>query len=215
MRLLHIVQGFLIVAPLVKYQTILLFGAPGSGKGTQGKVLGSIPGFYHCACGDVFRSLDLQSDLGKVFLEYSSRGELVPDDVTVKLWANQIDKVVSAGRFHPSSDLLVLDGLPRNTAQAEMVRDKLDILRLYHLTCPDRAKLVERLKRRALKDNRYDDANEQVITHRLQTYEDETKPVLDFYGEERICHVDATQLPYKVLSDILKDFSQTTLRGSK
>jgi adenylate kinase len=191
----------------VKYQTILLFGAPGSGKGTQGKILGSIPGFYHCACGDVFRSLDLHSDLGKTFLEYSSRGELVPDDVTVKLWANQIDKVVSAGRFHPESDLLVLDGLPRNCSQAKMVADKLDIRRVFHLTCPDRSKLIERLKRRALKDNRYDDANEQVIANRLHTYEEETKPVLAFYGESLISHVDASQAPYKVLRDILTDFS--------
>src|SRR5262245_55093023 len=69
-----------------RYQTILLFGAPGSGKGTQGKILGQIPGFYHLSCGEVFRTLDTGSDLGKVFMEYSSRGELVPDDVTVKMW---------------------------------------------------------------------------------------------------------------------------------
>src|SRR5205814_1635842 len=61
----------------MRYKSILLFGAPGSGKGTQGKILGSIPGFYHSACGDVFRSLDLQSEMGRVFWEYSSRGELV------------------------------------------------------------------------------------------------------------------------------------------
>ena len=60
------------------YRTILLFGAPGSGKGTQGKILGSIPGFFHCACGDVFRSLDLKTEIGQAFLAYSSRGELVP-----------------------------------------------------------------------------------------------------------------------------------------
>ncbi|RLS46537.1 MAG: nucleoside monophosphate kinase, partial [Planctomycetota bacterium] len=52
-----------------RYKTILLFGAPGVGKGTQGKILGHIPGFYHLACGDVFRSLDMTSDLGKKFLE--------------------------------------------------------------------------------------------------------------------------------------------------
>ena len=51
-----------------RYKTILLFGAPGAGKGTQGKILGQIPGFYHLACGDVFRSLDTTSDLGRKFL---------------------------------------------------------------------------------------------------------------------------------------------------
>ena len=55
-----------------RYKCILLVGAPGAGKGTQGKILGSIPGFYHLACGDVFRSLDLTSSLGKKFMEYSS-----------------------------------------------------------------------------------------------------------------------------------------------
>ena len=68
------------------FRTILLFGAPGSGKGTQGKILGQIPGFFHLSCGDVFRALQPESDLGRMFLEYSSRGQLVPNDLTVKLW---------------------------------------------------------------------------------------------------------------------------------
>ena len=71
---------------MAKYRTILLFGAPGSGKGTQGKILGSVPNFFHCACGDVFRSLKADSAIGQVFIEYSSRGELVPDGPTIDLW---------------------------------------------------------------------------------------------------------------------------------
>ena len=70
----------------MRFKTLLLFGAPGSGKGTQGSILGSIPGYVHVACGDVFRNLRVGSPLGKVFLEYSSRGALVPDDFTVQLW---------------------------------------------------------------------------------------------------------------------------------
>ena len=73
-----------------KYRTYLIFGAPGSGKGTQGKILGAIPRFYHCACGDVFRALDTRTELGQAFIEYSSRGQLVPDDLTVKLWKARI-----------------------------------------------------------------------------------------------------------------------------
>ena len=69
-----------------KFKTILLFGTPGAGKGTQGKILGKVPGFFHLACGDVFRSLDMGSDLGKQFIAYSSRGELVPDELTIELW---------------------------------------------------------------------------------------------------------------------------------
>ena len=53
----------------MRYRTILVFGAPGSGKGTQGKILGKIPGFFHSATGDVFRSLDLQSEMGRIFWE--------------------------------------------------------------------------------------------------------------------------------------------------
>jgi len=66
--------------------TYLIFGAPGSGKGTQGRALGTLPGFFHCASGDVFRSIDTRSSLGKAFVEYSSKGQLVPDEITVELW---------------------------------------------------------------------------------------------------------------------------------
>ena len=187
-----------------KYQTYLIFGAPGSGKGTQGRALGTIPGYYHMACGDVFRSLDLRTPLGKQFLEYSSRGELVPDDVTIKLWKARIDQSVESHAFHPDHDFLVLDGIPRNVHQAQMLEDTIRVRRVFHLSCPDRPKLVERLKRRALRDNRFDDANEEVIRHRLETYEHESRPLLEYYGEDRTLHVDATQSPVDVLAKILE-----------
>ncbi len=187
----------------VKYKTILLFGAPGAGKGTQGKILGSIPGFYHCACGDVFRALDLQSPLGQTFLEYSSRGALVPDDITIKLWAQQIDQMQAMGRFSPEKDFLILDGIPRNLPQAKILKDKLDVRRLFHLSCPDQNKLIERLKRRALHDNRFDDANESVIRARLETYENESKPVMEYYGDKIVSHIDSTLAPYQVLRELL------------
>ena len=69
----------------MRYRTILLFGAPGSGKGTQGKILGNIPGFHHSSSGDIFRTLDLQSEMGRTFWQFSSQGKLVPDEFTVKL----------------------------------------------------------------------------------------------------------------------------------
>ncbi len=188
----------------MKYKTILLFGAPGAGKGTQGKILGSIPGFYHCACGDVFRALDLQSALGKSFLKYSSRGSLVPDDITIELWSQQIDQMESMGRFRPKSDFLILDGIPRNVQQAKILQDKLDVRRLFHLFCPDEDKLIERLKRRALHDNRIDDANETIIRARLETYNRESKPVMDYYGERLVSHIDSTQVPYQVLRSLLE-----------
>ncbi|KAF0178906.1 MAG: adenylate kinase [Limisphaerales bacterium] len=188
----------------MKLRTILLFGAPGSGKGTQGKILGTIPGYYHCACGDVFRNLNADSRLGRVFLEYSSRGELVPDEATVDLWRNNIQANTMLGRFNPERDTVVLDGIPRNAAQAKMLQGTLDVRALLHLTCPDRNKMVERLQRRALRDNRLDDANLDVIRTRLQVYDQETKPVLDFYGPDVVHDINATQTPVEVLSDILR-----------
>lgn len=188
----------------MKLRTILLFGAPGSGKGTQGKILGTIPGYYHCACGDVFRNLNADSRLGRIFLEYSSRGALVPDEATVDLWRNNIQANTMLGRFNPERDTVVLDGIPRNAAQAKMLQNTLDVRALLHLTCPDRNKMVERLQRRALRDNRLDDANLDVIRNRLQVYDQETKPVLDFYGPEVVHDINATQTPVEVLCDILR-----------
>src|SRR3954470_8711682 len=189
---------------MMKYRTFILFGAPGSGKGTQGKTLGSIPRFYHCPCGDVFRSIDTRTKVGKAFLEYSSKGELVPDKVTVELWKEAIDAAVDAHKFKPDIDILVLDGIPRNAAQAKIMEKMIDVEKVFHLSCPNRETLFTRLKKRALKDNRLDDANEQVIQRRLEIYERESKPVLAHYGKDRITCVDATQPPAKVLLHILE-----------
>ena len=193
---------------MTKYRTILLFGAPGAGKGTQGKILGNIPNFYHCACGDVFRNLTAESEVGQVFLEYSSRGELVPDEPTVELWQQFIGNIKRAGRFNQETDTLVLDGIPRNVHQAEMLQDTLDVRAVFFIRCPNLNKLVERLQRRALRENRLDDANLQIIRHRLKTYERETKPVLNFYGKSVVHKIDSTQTPGKVLADILRHINK-------
>ena len=189
---------------MMRYRTFLIFGAPGSGKGTQGKIMGAIPRFYHCACGDVFRALDTRTELGQAFLEYSSRGELVPDDLTVKLWHARIVDVVQSHAFKPDIDSLVLDGIPRNVGQARLMSDLLEVRRVFHLACPDRSALVGRLKKRALKENRFDDANEEVIRRRLATYDAESKPVLEFYGPSLLKQIDATQSPLRVALELLQ-----------
>lgn len=191
----------------MKYKTYLLFGPPGSGKGTQGKTLGTIPRYYHCACGDVFRSIDTRTAIGRAFLEYSSKGELVPDDITVKLWKARIDAAVDGHNFKPDIDTLVLDGIPRNIGQAKIMDDLIEVQKVFHLSCPNRQELFSRLKKRALKDNRLDDANEEVIKRRLATYEEESKPVLGYYGKDRIISIDATEPPAKVLLRILETFN--------
>lgn len=187
----------------MKYRTILLFGAPGAGKGTQGKILGTIPNFFHFACGDVFRSLSAANPLARVFIEYSSRGKLVPDEPTIELWRQYIENCERTGRFHPETDTLVLDGIPRNLRQAEMLNDTLDVKGIFYLHCPDFRKLVDRLQRRALKENRLDDANLKVIRDRLKTYDRETKPLLSFYGRKLVHRIDSTKTPIQVISDIL------------
>jgi adenylate kinase len=187
----------------VRYKSLLLLGAPGSGKGTQGKILGTIPGFFHCACGDVFRAVDVRSEFGKAFLQYSSKGQLVPDDITIGLWSAQIDGMMKAGRFKPDIDFLVLDGIPRNVNQAKILSDKLDVRSVFHLQCPDKSKIYDRLQRRALKENRLDDINIEVIEKRQKVYEEETKPVIEFYGPDLISDINTDQWPYQVLRDIL------------
>ena len=187
----------------MKYRCILLFGAPGAGKGTQGKIFGAIPKFFHCACGDVFRNLRTDTPLGKVFLQYSSRGQLVPDEHTIRLWKQSIADATKVGRYHPKQDLLVLDGIPRNVNQAKILRDTLDVVGVFYLKSADEKKLIERIQRRAMKENRLDDVNLEVIRQRLKTYEAETKPVLKYYGPKRVHQINADQSPAKVLADIL------------
>ena len=170
--------------------------------------MGTIPRFFHCACGEVFRNLTIDNELGRTFLEYSSRGQLVPDESTVRLWRSYIDGITSTARFDPKRDTLVLDGIPRNLEQARILSDTLDVHAVFYLTCPDLTKLIERLQRRALRDNRLDDANLEVIRTRLETYERETKPVLDFYGPQLVHTIDATQPPETVLRDILNHISR-------
>jgi adenylate kinase len=187
-----------------RYQTILLFGAPGAGKGTQGKILGCIPGFYHLSCGEVFRSIDVHSDLGKTFIEYSSRGELVPDDLTVQMWQQNMHARTVLSDYKPHQDLLVLDGIPRNVQQAKLLEKHINVLEIVHLICSDKERMIQRLRRRALKENRIDDAREDVIRRRWEVYEKETFPVLEFYPKGIIRTVDALGSPAHVLQHILE-----------
>jgi len=84
------------------------------------------------------------------------------------------------------------------------MEELIDVRRVYHLSCPERDKLVARLKKRALRDNRLDDANEEVIRSRLATYDSESKPVLAHYSSARRHDIDATMTPVRVLHEIVK-----------
>jgi len=190
-----------------KYRTILLFGMPGSGKGTQGAVLGQLPDLLHISCGDLFRKLPKYGTLGKEIVDFTSQGALVPDDLTVRIWERHIKILELQEYLLPEIHTLILDGLPRNYAQAEALDHMLDVVQIFHLKIVDNAKAMERLKSRALRENRLDDINDEVIRRRLKTYLDETYQTLRFYDPSLIYEIDAGQSPIDVLRDIIDRLS--------
>ena len=188
----------------MRYKSILLFGAPGSGKGTQGKILGSIPGFYHSATGDIFRSLDLQSEMGRIFWEYAGKGKLVPDEITIRLWKQYIKGMEMINQFHPHNEILVLDGIPRNLKQAELLDDTIDVVKVIHLVCPDMSKMVERAPPARLRENRFDDASDEVIRRRLEVYERDTHAGAELLSAGEVVRVEATMSQIRVLSQLVE-----------
>ena len=188
----------------MKFRSLLLVGAPGSGKGTQGEILSTIPGFVHLSSGDLFRSLDPATELGRLFREYSDRGRLVPDDLTIRVWQDHVETLIASGRYRPSTDFLVLDGIPRNVNQLKQISALVDILHVFHLCCPDRRVLIQRVAGRAHQEGRADDLDPKVILERIAIYETETKPLLGEIPSDRIHAIDADRLPYQVLRQILE-----------
>ncbi len=186
-----------------RYKAALLFGAPGVGKGTQGKILGQVPGFFHLSCGDVFRAIDIGGDEGQEIYRFLSKGDLVPDALTYRIWRKALEAHIALSSFKPREDLLVLDGIPRNFVQAQTIEEIIDVRKIIHLVCQDEQKMIDRMKRRAIRENRVDDANEQVIKHRFRIYETETTAVLDYYPADLISRVDALGSPASVLRMLL------------
>src|ERR1700733_3629913 len=113
-----------------KIRSILLFGMPGSGKGTQGAVLGQIPGLIHISCGDVFRKIPKYGELGREITKFTSHGLMVPDDLTVRIWERHIQILEMQELLLRDQHTLVLDGLPRNFAQAERLDSVLEVVQI-------------------------------------------------------------------------------------
>lgn len=190
-----------------KYRTILLFGMPGSGKGTQGAILGQLPALVHVSCGEIFRKLPKYGELGREVVHYTAQGRLVPDELTVRIWERYIRTLEMQELLVPELHILVLDGLPRNYRQAEMVDRMLDIVQIFHLKIEDMDKAKERLRARALRENRLDDISEEVINRRIRLYNEETAHTLSFYDPKLIYNVDASQTPLDVLRAIVDRLS--------
>lgn len=198
-----------------KYKAVLLLGPPGSGKGTLGKSLGLAGNHVHLSSGDIFRGLDPDSSVGKVYQTYASKGNLVPDEVTIAVWHQYVEGLISTGRYQQSKQLLLLDGIPRTMAQAKILDDYIDVVKVIVLQMPSIDGLIERMRKRALIEKRQDDANEEVLLHRMQVYEKETMAIIEHYPKEKIAYFNANQTPLEVLRDVLVELTNVLVVKSK
>ena len=189
---------------MMPYPAALIFGVPGAGKGTQGEILTRIPGFFHLSSGVIFRKLDAKSEEGRIVREYSARGELAPDDLTVRIFMNWLEGQRVAERFRPNEHLLLLDGIPRNVDQCKMLEGHIDVKLIVHLVCRDEQAMIERIRRRAVLEDRPDDASESVTRRRFQVYREQTAPVLEYYPDELVAEVESTGLHAEVLLQCLQ-----------
>ncbi|GHV12300.1 adenylate kinase [Fibrobacterales bacterium] len=181
----------------------LIFGPPGSGKGTVGAKLATTTGIKHLSTGDIFRGLSPASENGKLFASYAGAGKLVPDEVTVKIFSRFVGGLIDTNKFAPEKDSFLLDGIPRTVAQAELIKSVVNIKHIFVLDIPDYSIIVERLLKRAKIEGRKDDADETVIRARLKEYEDKTAAVLGAYNESLITKINGAQDPDTVLRDSL------------
>lgn len=186
------------------YPAALIFGVPGAGKGTQGEILTRIPGFFHLSSGVIFRKLDPKSEEGRIVREYAARGELVPDDLTIRIWHAWLEAQRAADRFRPHEHLLLLDGIPRNINQCRMLERYVSVKVVIHLMCDDEQAMIDRIRRRAILEDRPDDASESVIRRRFEVYRQETEPVLKYYPPEIIKNVQSTGIHAEVLLHCLE-----------
>jgi adenylate kinase len=161
---------------------LIIFGAPGAGKGTQAKKIAEIHQLHHLSTGDLFRKeIKNKTDLGIEAKKYSSKGELVPDSLVIEILKKEIEK-------HPKSSGFVFDGFPRNLNQAQeldkmLAKKNTEIQAVLALEVPDQ-ELIKRIKNRAKNSSRVDDQNEEIINNRLEIYQKDTKPLLDYYQEQ-------------------------------
>ena len=163
---------------------LILFGPPGSGKGTQAEKLVEKYNLLHISTGDLFRyEMGNNTPLGEKAKSYISKGELVPDEVTIGMLRNKVEA---------NSDVegYIFDGFPRTIPQCEALDALLcekdqEITHLLMLDVQDE-EIVKRLLNRGKTSNRADDLDENIIRNRIRVYEKETSPVFDFYVEKGI-----------------------------
>ena len=161
---------------------LVLFGPPGAGKGTQSIVLAQHFELVHLSTGDIFRAnIKGETELGTLAKSYMNQGNLVPDEVTIKMLKAEIEK-------HPDSKGFIFDGFPRTHAQAEaldafLAEKNTAITAMVALEVPEN-ELKIRLAERAKVSGRPDDADPKIIQNRIDVYNAETAPVKDYYEEK-------------------------------
>lgn len=160
---------------------LILFGPPGSGKGTQATKLADHYRLVHISTGDLFRyEMSNNTPLGIQAKDYMAKGELVPDAVTIGMLRNKVESCPDAGGF-------IFDGFPRTIAQAKAL-DKLlaekgtAISKLIELEVGD-AEIIKRILKRGAESSRSDDNDEEIIRNRIEVYRRETAPVFDYYAQ--------------------------------
>ena len=165
---------------------LIFLGAPGAGKGTQAQLLATICGIPHISTGDILRAeVKEQTELGQQAKSFMDKGELVPDSLLLDMIRGRLSQAdaIEAG--------WILDGFPRNVAQAEFldrllaqIGQKYD--KAINLHVPQE-RLVARLLDRATIQNRPDDT-EDVIRRRLVIYDEQTAPLIDYYQRQGLFH---------------------------
>ena len=161
---------------------LILFGPPGSGKGTQAAKLVEKYELLHISTGDLFRyEMGNNTPLGQKAKSYIEKGELVPDEVTVGMLRNKVDANLDVEGY-------IFDGFPRTVPQADELDNLLaengnEVTLLLMLDVPD-DELVKRLLLRGETSGRADDIDEAIIRNRIEVYKNETTPVFDYYAEK-------------------------------
>ena len=165
----------------ITMKNLVIFGAPGSGKGTQSDILVEKYGFDHISTGDVLRSeIKAGSDLGRTAKEYIDNGQLIPDSLMIDILAATYDAL-------PKTQGVIFDGFPRTIPQAEALKAMLaergtQVHAMLELNVPDEM-LMERLINRGKTSGRADD-NEETIAKRLGVYHNQTMPLIEWYEQE-------------------------------
>ena len=165
-------------------KNIILFGPPGSGKGTQSKKLAEAFGLLHISTGDIFRNeLKKETPLGLEAKKFIEKGMLVPDELVIAMLSDYMDQMMDE-----NAKGLILDGFPRTIAQAEaldkLMEEKGMNIDQVHALEVEEPELIRRIKGRAETSGRVDDMDEDTIRKRIEVYRNETEPVAGYYEKQ-------------------------------